>query len=93
MWREGTYVYLWLIHVLVGQKPTQHCKAISLQFKKMSKIIEKKHQCLELRCNYKNRSPLHVIGTQTVGEDFWYSNKVFSLIEKKKDLMTNCHRY
>ena len=39
MWREmggrfkmeGTYVYLWLIHVDVWQKPTQYCKAIILQ--------------------------------------------------------------
>ena len=30
---EGTYVYLWLIHVDVGQKPTQHCNAIILQLK------------------------------------------------------------
>ena len=29
--REGTYVYLWLIHVDVQQKPTQHCKANILQ--------------------------------------------------------------
>ena len=26
--REGTNVYLWLIHVDVWQKTTQHCKAI-----------------------------------------------------------------
>ena len=26
--REGTYVYLWLIHADVWQKPTQQCKAI-----------------------------------------------------------------
>ena len=32
--REGTYVYLGLIHTDVWQKPTQHCKAIILQFKK-----------------------------------------------------------
>jgi len=31
--RKGTYVYLWLIHVDVWQKPTQYCKAIILQFK------------------------------------------------------------
>ena len=31
--REGTYVYLWLIHVDVWQKPTQFCKAIILQLK------------------------------------------------------------
>ena len=32
--REGTNVYLWLIHVDVWQKPTQFCKAIILQFTK-----------------------------------------------------------
>ena len=32
--REGTHVCLWLIHIVVRQKPTQHCKAISLQLKK-----------------------------------------------------------
>ena len=32
--REGTYAYLWLIHVDVWQKPTQHGKAIILQLKK-----------------------------------------------------------
>ena len=26
--KEGTYVYLWLIHAVVQQKPTKHCKAI-----------------------------------------------------------------
>jgi len=26
--KEGTNVYLWLIHVDVWQKTTQHCKAI-----------------------------------------------------------------
>ena len=30
---EGTYVYLWLIHVDVWQKPIQCCKAIILQLK------------------------------------------------------------
>ena len=27
----GTYVYFWLIHTVIWQKPTQYCKAISLQ--------------------------------------------------------------
>ena len=31
--REGTNVYLWLIHVDAWQKPKQHCKAIFLQLK------------------------------------------------------------
>ena len=31
--KEEICVYLWLIHVDVLQKPTQHCKAITLQLK------------------------------------------------------------
>ena len=31
--REGTYIYLWLIHADVWQKPLQFCKAIILQLK------------------------------------------------------------
>ena len=31
--REGTCVYLWLIHIVVWQKPIQYCKAIILQLK------------------------------------------------------------
>ena len=33
---DGTYVYLWLIHADVWQKPTKFCKAIILQFKNKS---------------------------------------------------------
>ena len=29
--REGTYVYLWLVHVVVWWKPTKFCTAIILQ--------------------------------------------------------------
>ena len=35
--REGIYVYMWLTHVAVRQKPTQHCKAITLQLKRKFK--------------------------------------------------------
>ena len=35
--RDGIYVYLWLICVVVQQKPTQCCKAIFLQLKKKLK--------------------------------------------------------
>ena len=31
--REVTYVCLWLVHAEGRQKPTQHCKAITLQLK------------------------------------------------------------
>ena len=32
--REGTHIYLWLIHVDIWHKPTRYCKAIILQLKK-----------------------------------------------------------
>ena len=35
--REGTYVYLWLIHADAWQKPTQYYKAIILQLKTIFK--------------------------------------------------------
>ena len=34
---EGAYVYLWLIHIVLWQKPTQHCKEITLQLIKTNK--------------------------------------------------------
>ena len=33
--RKGTYVCLGLIHVDIWQEPTQHCKSIILQLKKI----------------------------------------------------------
>ena len=38
--REGIYVYIELIHFVVQQKLTQHCKAIILEFKKYIKKEE-----------------------------------------------------
>jgi len=35
--REGTYVYLWLIHVDVWQRPKKYYKVITLQLKKKKK--------------------------------------------------------
>ena len=35
--REGTYVYLWQIHVEVWHKTTKFCKAVILQLKKWMK--------------------------------------------------------
>ena len=32
--KEGIYVYIWLIHFILQQKLTQHCKATILQLKK-----------------------------------------------------------
>ena len=58
--REGTYVYLWLLHVNIWQKPTQYCKAIILQLKinKLKNtvlaqtLLKKKHywSIVDLQC-------------------------------------------
>jgi len=42
--REGTWVYLWLIHVDVWQKPIQYCKEIILQLK-----IDKLYICIYIK--------------------------------------------
>ena len=41
---EGIYLYLWLIHVDVWQKATQHCKAIILQLKRNEFSVSKKER-------------------------------------------------
>ena len=38
--REGTYVYLWLIHADVWPKAVQYCKAIILQLTSINLIIK-----------------------------------------------------
>ena len=45
-WREaqeggGIYVDLQLIHIVVWQKPTQHCKAIILRLKILKDLLNK----------------------------------------------------
>ena len=47
--REGTRVYLWLIHVDVWQKPTQHSKAIILQLKINFKRFKKTERDLKTK--------------------------------------------
>ena len=44
--REGIYVYIWLIHFVVQQRLTQHCKAIILHFKK-----KERRKWAELGCS------------------------------------------
>ena len=38
--RDRIYVYIELIHFIVQQKLTQHCKAIILQFKKIVYFLQ-----------------------------------------------------
>ena len=35
------HMYLWLMHVVVWQKPTKYCKAIILQLKIKKKVVYK----------------------------------------------------
>ena len=37
--REGTYRHLWLIHVVLWQKPRQHSKAIVLQLRILKSLL------------------------------------------------------
>ena len=48
--REGIYLYLWLIHTDVWQKPTQNCKAVILQLK-INKILKMLHSSWQLEWN------------------------------------------
>ena len=66
--REGTYVYLWLIHVDVWQKPTQHSKAIILQLK--INIFFKSLQVTNARKGMERREPSCTVG----GNVSWYSH-------------------
>ena len=84
--REGTYVYLWLIHVDVWQKPTQYCKAIILQLK-INKFFKKekklKHFCSKghsrkLKDNLKNgRKYLQIIYVKSFNTQNIYRTPTF----------------
>ena len=39
--KEGTYGYLWMIHIVVWQKPTQHCKCLNSPIKKNKAELER----------------------------------------------------
>ena len=52
---QGTYVYLWLVHVDVWQKTTQYCKAIILQLK-INKLKNKTNQKEHKKQNKQKRT-------------------------------------
>ena len=58
--RERTYVYLWLIHVDVWQKPTQCCKAIVLQSKKKEEGERERKKRMHI-LNKKKEVPIPLI--------------------------------
>ena len=45
--KEGTHVYLWLIHADIWQKPTWYCKEIILQLKANKFNLKKKENNLD----------------------------------------------
>ena len=59
--REGTYVYLWLVHGDVWQKPSQYCKAIILQLK-INKKIKKQNNKSVLLMKKKAEEPFQMKG-------------------------------
>ena len=59
-----TYVYLWLIHVDVWQKPTKFCKAIILQLK--NKIFKKEVKKKKHFPNTFLAVPLPLLGSQAL---------------------------
>ena len=62
--REGIYVSLGLIHIIVWQKPTQHCKAIILQLKTDFKILKKdrkKKKEEELHFSWESSMPYSIL--------------------------------
>ena len=65
--REGTYVYLWLIHADIWQKPTQYYKAIILQLK-MKKNLSL--QITNAREGVEKRELSYTVG----GSIYWYSH-------------------
>ena len=52
---EGTYVHLWLIHVVVGQKSNQYCKPINqkLVLKKDTEQQQCLYSCIKNHCLWK----------------------------------------
>ena len=62
--RQGIYVYLWLIHIVEWQKPTQHCKAVIFQFK----LIIKKEYDGTAWCLYSCPHPASVTSPPRVSQ-------------------------
>ena len=63
--REGTYVYLWLIHDDVWQKSAQYCKVITLQLKKSYKPLTRNGK-LYLRMHADRKEPSLLEGSRQV---------------------------
>ena len=59
--REGTYVYLWLIHVDVWQKPTQYCNYASIKNKLREKIRPPPTTLFKIVIHHRSPPPHNVL--------------------------------
>ena len=71
--REGTSIYLWLIHVYVWQNPTQYRKAIILQLKINLKRERKIKGIISATCLQTEFSI--VLPLRELFGDVWYFQK------------------
>ena len=75
--RGRGFIYIWLIHDVVQQKLTQHCKAVIHQFKNYQKKINVRFQ----RNNYRKISlrqlEKHEQGQACTGEGKWQPTPAF----------------
>ena len=50
--KRGSYVNIQLIHFIVQQKLTQHCKAITVQLTKIIKVMVVKKKAQSIKSKY-----------------------------------------
>ena len=72
--KEGAYIYIWLTHVDVRQKPSQYCRTIILQLK------IKKSQWGDLRNNSEPERSYHMNRAHTLGspKNWWLEEHISS---------------
>ena len=85
--KEGTYVYLGLIHVAVWQTPTQYCKEIILQFKINFKRKRKQMWILRhwLECNLISQNVLYHVWNNQISR---FLKKLLTVRSCPRSLMT-----
>jgi len=56
----GIYAYIWLIHMVVRQKPAQHYKAVVLQLKKKVPVSKSQFKNLD-ECAKHHKQSIHIL--------------------------------
>lgn len=86
--KEGMYVYLWLMHVNVRQKPARYCKAFILQLeRKFKKRNTKNPLCWSYRIVW-GQDDIHLSNTSMLSWLAWSRNELtHALIRYKHNFM------